>query len=153
MIIERSLSYRDVVSARMVFLGKYILQARRMLTSIRKNNRGRFEIIANILELATVRVKKTHVMYRANLSYQQTLYYFKEMQEKGLIGQHEEQGGIVYLTTEKGREYLGHFSEMLELMDNHGDAITTRYTPSSLVLSSYVDESRKIARRGSMKQL
>ena len=116
-----------------------------MTTSTRKSNRGRFEIIADILELTTAGVKKTHAMYRANLSYQQTLHYFKEMQEKGLIGQHDEQGGMVYLATEKGREYLAHFSEMLELMDNHSDAITTRYTPSSLVFSSYVDENRKIA--------
>jgi predicted transcriptional regulator len=33
----------------------------------RKNNRGKIEIMADILNLSTVGMKKTHVMYRAKL--------------------------------------------------------------------------------------
>lgn len=123
------------------------------MTPIRKNNRGRIEIIADILELAAAGVRKTHVMYKANLSYQQTSRYFKEMQEMDLMGQREEQGRTTYFATEKGRQYLAHHSQMSELINNYGEATATRYTPSSLSLSSYVAESGKIARQGSMKQL
>ena len=84
--------------------------------SARKNNRGKIEIMADILNLSTVGIKKTHIMYRANLSYEQILYYLGELQDKGLLEQRIEDGTTVYGTTERGREFLGHFSHMSELM-------------------------------------
>ena len=34
----------------------------------RKNNRGKIQIMGDVLALATSGIKKTHIMYRANLS-------------------------------------------------------------------------------------
>lgn len=83
----------------------------------RKNNRGKIEIMADILSLSTVGTKKTHIMYGANLSYEQIVYYLGELQGKGLLEQREEEeGSTIYGTTEKGREFLGHFSQVSELM-------------------------------------
>lgn len=73
--------------------------------------------MADILNLSTVGIKKTHIMYRANLSYEQILYYLGELQEKGLLEQRMEDGTTVYGTTGKGRDFLGHFSHMSELMN------------------------------------
>jgi predicted transcriptional regulator len=87
--------------------------------SARKNNRGKIEIMADILNLSTVGIKKTHIMYRANLSYEQILYYLGELQEKGLLEQRMEDGVTIYGTTEKGRDFLGHFSRMSELMNEY----------------------------------
>ena len=47
--------------------------------SERKNNRGKIEIMADVLTLSTVGIKKTHIMYKANLSYEQILYYLNEL--------------------------------------------------------------------------
>ena len=104
--------------------------------SARKNNRGKIEIMADILNLSTVRVKKTHVMYRANLSYEQTLYYLGELQEKGLLEQHLEDGIAVYGTTEKGRAFLGHFSQLVEVMQDEAKRPTQgeENTHSGLVI-------------------
>ncbi len=82
----------------------------------RKNTRGKIEIMADILSLSTVGTKKTHIMYRANLSYEQIVYYLRELQGKGLLEQREEEGNTVYGTTERGREFLGHYSQVAELM-------------------------------------
>ena len=87
--------------------------------SARKNNRGRIEIMADILNLSTVGIKKTHIMYRANLSYEQVLYYLGELQDKRLLEQRIEDGTTVFGTTEKGREFLDHFSNMSELMTQY----------------------------------
>jgi predicted transcriptional regulator len=87
--------------------------------SARKNNRGKIEIMADILNLSTVGIKKTHIMYRANLSYEQILFYLGELQDKGLLEQRIEDGTTVYGTTERGREFLGHFSHMSELMSQY----------------------------------
>ena len=84
--------------------------------SERKNNRGKIEIMADVLALSTAGIKKTHIMYRANLSYEQILYYLKELQAKELIGQGIADGALVYRTTEKGREFLACYSRMSELI-------------------------------------
>ena len=87
--------------------------------SERKNNRGKIEIMANILSLSTVGIKKTHIMYRANLSYEQILYYLNELQVRGLLEQDVEEGAQVYRTTGKGREFLQHFTQMAELIKGY----------------------------------
>lgn len=92
--------------------------------SARKNNRGKIEIMADILNLSTAGIKKTHIMYRANLSYEQILYYLGELQGKGLLEQRIEEGTTIYGTTEKGREFLGHFSQMSELMSEYPEQET-----------------------------
>lgn len=84
--------------------------------SDRKNNRGRIEIMADVLSLSTSGIKKTHIMYKANLSYEQILYYLNQLLSKGLIAQDLSDGALVYRTTEKGREFLACYSRMSELI-------------------------------------
>lgn len=84
--------------------------------SERKNIRGRIEIIADILALCTSGIKKTHIMYKANLSYEQILYYLNQLLTKGLVVQDVSEGAIVYRTTEKGREFLHCYSRLSELI-------------------------------------
>jgi len=88
--------------------------------SERKNNRGRIEIMADVLSLSTTGIKKTHIMYRANLSYEQILHYLNQLLGRGLIAQDIVEGAPVYRTTERGREFLACYSRMSELiMDNY----------------------------------
>ena len=82
----------------------------------RKNNRGKIEIMADVLSLSTTGIKKTHIMYRANLSYEQILYYLNELLGKGLIVQDVADGALVYRTPEKGREFLACYGRMVELV-------------------------------------
>jgi|SRR5579883_879618 predicted transcriptional regulator len=84
--------------------------------SERKNNRGKIEIMSDILNLSTSGIKKTHIMYRANLSYEQILFYLNELLAKGLIRQDVTDGSLIYRTTEKGREFLGCYLHMARLL-------------------------------------
>jgi predicted transcriptional regulator len=84
--------------------------------SERKNNRGKIEIMADVLALSTSGIKKTHIMYRANLSYEQILYYLNHLLGKGLMAQDVSDGALVYRTTEKGREFLACYSRMSDLI-------------------------------------
>ncbi|HJS81459.1 MAG TPA: winged helix-turn-helix domain-containing protein [Nitrososphaera sp.] len=88
--------------------------------SERKNNRGKIEIMADVLSLSTAGIKKTHIMYRANLSYEQIIHYLTQLLGKGLLAQDLSDGALVYRTTEKGREFLNCYSKMTDL-------ITERY--------------------------
>ena len=86
------------------------------MMSERKNNRGKIQIMADILYLSTIGIRKTHIMYKANLSYEQIHFYLNELLEKELIVQDISEGGIIYRTTEKGREYIRYYQHLMELI-------------------------------------
>ncbi|MFZ0511235.1 MAG: winged helix-turn-helix domain-containing protein [Candidatus Nitrosopolaris sp.] len=79
-------------------------------------NRGKIQITADILCLSTVAIKKTHIMYKGNLSYEQVRYYLTDLLNNDLLSQHILEDGIVYRTTEKGREYLRHYTQLMDLV-------------------------------------
>jgi predicted transcriptional regulator len=87
------------------------------MLSQRKNNRGKIQIMGDVLSLATSGIKKTHIMYKANLSYEQVLLYLSELISKGLLAHDISQEGMVYRTTDKGREFLGYYNRLTEFLD------------------------------------
>ena len=73
------------------------------------NYRGRIDIIADILQVAETHVRKTQIMYRANLSYTVLQRYLAELTEASLI---EYKDDIqCYILTDKGREYIVLYKE------------------------------------------
>ena len=88
-----------------------------MMMSERKNNRGKIQIMGDVLALATSGIKKTHIMYRANLSYEQVHLYLGELIGKRLIVQDVSPDGVVYRTTEKGREFLLYYTHLVEFLE------------------------------------
>ena len=85
--------------------------------SERKNNRSKIQIMGDVLNLATASIKKTHVMYRANLSYEQAHLYLGDLIEKRLVIQDVSRDGIVYRTTERGREFLQYYQRIAEFLE------------------------------------
>jgi predicted transcriptional regulator len=84
----------------------------------RKNNRGKIQIMGDVLALATSGIKKTHIMYRANLSYEQVHLYLGELIAKRLIAQDvSSSDGVVYRITEKGREFLLYYTRLAEFLE------------------------------------
>ena len=83
----------------------------------RKNNRGKIQIMGDVLGLATCGIKKTHIMYRANLSYEQVHLYLGELIGKRLMAQDVSSNGVIYRTTEKGREFLLYYTRLVEFLE------------------------------------
>ncbi|MEO9362556.1 MAG: winged helix-turn-helix domain-containing protein [Nitrososphaera sp.] len=83
----------------------------------RKNNRGRIQIMGDVLGLATSGIRKTHIMYRANLSYEQVHQYLSELIERGLLAQHATDEGVVYRTTERGREFIYFYAKLVDFLE------------------------------------
>ena len=73
--------------------------------------------MGDIIGLSTAGIKKTHVMYRANLSYEQVHLYLGELIEKGLVDQEVRSDGVIYRTTEKGREFLVYYQRISEFLE------------------------------------
>ena len=88
-----------------------------MMKLERKNNRGKIQIIGDMLALATSGIKKTHIMYGANLSYEQVHLYLGELTGKSLIAQDVSPEGIIYRTTEKGREFLLYYTHLIQILE------------------------------------
>ena len=95
-------------------------------TSERKNNRGKIQIMGDVLALATSGIKKTHIMYRANLSYEQVHLYLGELIGKRLIAQDVSSDGVVYRTTEKGREFLLCYTRLVEFLEEESSKTRAR---------------------------
>ena len=68
------------------------------------NYRGRLDIIADILNVASRDAKKTQIMYQANLSYKVLQRYLADVARAELIS--FEVARHCYSLTDKGREFL-----------------------------------------------
>ena len=73
--------------------------------------------MGDVLTLATAGIRKTHIMYRANMSYEQVHLYLGELIEMRLVVQDVSRDGIVYRTTERGREFLLHYQRIAEILE------------------------------------
>ena len=73
--------------------------------------------MGDMVALATSGIKKTHIMLKANLGYRQMCLYLEELISKRLISQDVSPDGVVYRTTEKGREFLLHYTHLVEFLE------------------------------------
>lgn len=78
--------------------------------------RDRHDIVAEILKTARGGKIKTHIMYKAKLSYSQINEYLNLLITKGFLEnttmQRKRQVITVYKTTKKGIEFLDHLESM-----------------------------------------
>ena len=79
-------------------------------------NKGRkyrcnLEIARDMLLIASVKVRKTRLMYQANLSYQVMEKYLKTLLDNDLVECHDDS---CYLITQKGKEFIQMYSDYLE---------------------------------------
>jgi len=82
------------------------------------HRRDRHEILAEILEATRGGVIKTHIMYKAKLSYDQLNCYLILLLQKGFVEnltmQRKSRTTLVWRTTEKGMRFLEDF-RLLEM--------------------------------------
>jgi len=83
--------------------------------------RDRHEIIAKILDTAKEAKIKTHIMYKAKLSYAQIYEYFDMLVKKGFLEnmtiKRNKQILTMYRTTQKGMEFLHHMESVDKLFE------------------------------------
>lgn len=77
-----------------------------------KQKRSRLETIHVILTLSVEGIKKTHIMYRANLSHLQLEKYLEVLVSKQFLEKKNE----FYVTTSLGLAFIEKFKEIQSLM-------------------------------------
>jgi predicted transcriptional regulator len=78
------------------------------LTEYALMKRNNLDISAEILNVATCGVKKTKLVYQANLNFKLIKKYLNSLMERGFI---EESKGLYY-TTNEGIEFLDKYNEL-----------------------------------------
>ncbi len=73
--------------------------------------RDKLDIILRILDVGSVPVKKTHILYKAGINFYQLTRYLNLLTNLGLIEQVNEPF-VAYRTTEKGRVLIRLFSDI-----------------------------------------
>jgi predicted transcriptional regulator len=86
------------------------------ILKVKQSNRGKIEILADILNVSTSGIRKTHIMYKANLSYDQVNMYLAELIQRGFIVRDATDEGVLYRTTEGGRELLDFYNKMVDFL-------------------------------------
>jgi predicted transcriptional regulator len=79
-------------------------------------NRSRIEILYDIVAAAKPSSKKTHLMYKGNLSYQQLDLYLNFILKNGLLEERFVDDVRLYFITHKGIEFLRLFEDMRNLI-------------------------------------
>jgi predicted transcriptional regulator len=109
-ILTAKQSYRTQIWKREIELNSWIAE-----TTISKR-RDKLSIIAEIIEIAKEGTLKTQIMYKANLSFAQLNEYLKFMLKIKLMQKLTNQGKDIYISTEKGLDFLQRQCELTELL-------------------------------------
>ena len=75
------------------------------------SNRCSLDIVRDMLSVASVKARKTRIMYQANLSFVQLEKYLHDLLEKGLLNY---DGDSCYAITKKGLEFLRLYDEYVD---------------------------------------
>ena len=78
-----------------------------------RSNRNSLDIVKDILSVASIKARKTRIMYQANLSYVQVQKYLHDLLEKDLL---DHDGNSFYFVTKKGLRFLKLYDEHVELL-------------------------------------
>lgn len=109
-----------------------------METRLRKRERDRIAIVAEILEMARGGMLKSNIMWRAGLSYEMLNGYLGLMMNARLLDKVLMKNKVVFKPTDRGVKFLYHCREIMELLETEDDEHTScrriQLLPSSLSL-------------------
>jgi predicted transcriptional regulator len=78
--------------------------------------RGRFEIIYGILTVCRKPARKTRILYKCNLSYNQFQKYLEYLCTHNLLNNSKTDLKTVYHITDKGKEFLEEYERLNNLL-------------------------------------
>jgi predicted transcriptional regulator len=96
----------------------------------KNKNRGRLEIIRDMLCATSKKTKKTRIMYQATLSYRLLEKYLMSLLESGLV---ERVDDSFYLITWRGKEFLQNYDDYLERCRKLGEEIRAAHKDKLLL--------------------
>jgi predicted transcriptional regulator len=87
--------------------------------------------MSGILSLSSIGMRKTRIMFGANLSFEQVTFYLGELVAKGLLERRLEGEDVLYITTKRGKDFLDHFMRLSGLINLEPEEPNQQYAPSA----------------------
>ena len=79
--------------------------------------RDKLVIMAEIMGIAKNGTSKTHIMFKANLSFSQLNQYLSLLSNTGLLEKFAHNGRVVYQATPKGLEFMERQRQVMDLLN------------------------------------
>jgi len=79
--------------------------------------RDKLVIIAEIIDIAKNGTSKTHIMFKANLSFSQLNQYLPALIETDLLEKQAVEGREIYIATKKGLDFVEKQCEIINLLN------------------------------------
>jgi predicted transcriptional regulator len=102
-----------------------------LIESIPKR-RDKLIIMAEIVGIAKKGISKTHLMFKANLSFSQLNQYLSVLSNTGLLEKNAYNGRVVFQATPKGIEFIERQQRVIDLLSDDS------YVPRNHVKTSFV---------------
>jgi predicted transcriptional regulator len=87
------------------------------LFETKSSRREKLIVFAEILGIARRGALKTHIMFKANLSFSQLNFFLSFLSRTCLLERFEQDGKVVYKTTRKGLEFLERHKQVMDLLN------------------------------------
>ena len=79
--------------------------------------RDKLVIMAEIIDIAKNGTSKTHIMFKANLSFTQLSKYLLDLIETNLLEKQAVEGREIYIATRKGLDFVEKHCEIINLLN------------------------------------
>ncbi len=116
-----------------------------MLSKNERKHRSSLEIVKDMLLVASSKVKKTRIMYQANLSYRLMEKYLGSLLDSGLVACDDDS---CYLITKRGKVFLERYQDYLDRRRKIGEEIRMvrkdRLVLEDMCFNNEVDPPKKI---------
>jgi predicted transcriptional regulator len=90
-----------------------LLKREKIRNNLKRQRRGKLDIIAEILLYCEQQKTKTSIMYNTNLNYSQLKSHMDTLTTQGLLAKKQNK----YATTEKGHRFLELFAQLNDLLE------------------------------------
>ena len=99
--------------------------------------RDKLIIMAEIINIAKKGSSKTHIMFKANLSFSQLNLYISILANAGLLEKFSNNGKIVFQSTPKGMEFMKRQQQVIELLNVESDIFQSCVKTSQLGFKTF----------------
>lgn len=87
------------------------------LMGIKSKRRDKLVIMTEIIEIANKGSSKTHIMFKANLSFSQLSEYIGFLLNYNLLSKVEDTGKTVYKSTERGLDFMERQKQIIDMFN------------------------------------
>jgi predicted transcriptional regulator len=98
--------------------------------------RDKLIIMAEIIGIAKKGTSKTHIMFKANLSFSQLNQYLSVLSNTGLLEKSENNGRVVFQATPKGLEFVERQQRVIDLLSDNS-CVCSNHVKTSLAFNTF----------------